>query len=222
MDKDARKLLPSKASGSLTNGANANASLATAYSQKLTMAEALESVGKMLMAYPNARDGLRDGYVGVIARTLLDYPRNVALQCADPVNGVTRKTKFLPTVADVVAWCEHEQEPYRTASNWEYNTRKQFALRDQIEREEKDEPLQKRKEVAQRIIHELAERFKLNAQPAGDHWVGPFERAGDKWNPKLRSSEAATNSAPPKTQSHWRRFTDDELRAIYPTPRTGP
>ncbi len=44
---------------------------------------------------------------------LAQYPRCVAAQAGDLVRGVPRDCKFLPTPADVIAWCERETEPLR-------------------------------------------------------------------------------------------------------------
>ena len=68
----------------------------------------------------------------------------VALKCVDPLNGVARESEFLPTVASLVAWCEHESA----------------FLRGQIDREELQQ--QRVREQQQRADEavQLAERLK--------------------------------------------------------------
>jgi hypothetical protein len=130
------------------------------------MQEAIEAVGKMLNAYPNARDGIRDGYMGTIAALLCQYPRSVALSCANPINGVCRETKFLPTVAEVVAWCEPNTGHMRRTVEFEHRSQKQFREREEIEAEDKAEPLEYRRKVAERILREMKEAFATgNAEP---------------------------------------------------------
>jgi hypothetical protein len=123
------------------------------------MQEAIEAVGKMLNAYPNARDGVRDGYMGTIAALLRQYPRSVALRCANPINGVCRETKFLPTVAEVVAWCEPNTGHMRRTVEYEHRSQEQIRERENIEVENKSEPLEYRRKVAERIMRELKEAF---------------------------------------------------------------
>lgn len=73
----------------------------------MSLSEAIEIVGKMLQGYPNGRD-VPDSYIGALASVLAQYPRCVTTFAGDPHKGVPRETRFLPTPADVVAWCERE------------------------------------------------------------------------------------------------------------------
>lgn len=67
----------------------------------------------MISGYPNAKPTDERGYVGAIASVLIEYPRMVATKCTSPVHGVARELKFLPTVAEVVAWCERSASEMR-------------------------------------------------------------------------------------------------------------
>ena len=154
---DERKLPSNRPSGLPTNGPAAN--MQQAFTARLTMQEAIAAVGKMLNAYPNARDGIRDGYMGTIAALLCQYPRGVASDCANPINGVCRETKFLPTVAEVVAWCEKRQGTMARTVEYEHRSYRQFREREGIEAEDKAEPLDHRRKVAERILRELKEAF---------------------------------------------------------------
>jgi len=74
----------------------------------MSLSEAIEIVGKILDCYPNGgRDATR-GYIGALASVLAQYPRCVTFFAGDPHKGVPRETRFLPTPADVIAWCERE------------------------------------------------------------------------------------------------------------------
>jgi hypothetical protein len=73
---------------------------------RLLPSEAINLVSALVGAYPNGQPHDPKGYIGTIARLLCQFPRRIATECADPIHGVTRKTKFLPTVAEVAEWCE--------------------------------------------------------------------------------------------------------------------
>lgn len=66
----------------------------------------MDLVSRLVKAYPNGGAQAGAGYLGALAAVLCEYPEQVARRCADPVHGVSRETKFLPTVADLVGWCE--------------------------------------------------------------------------------------------------------------------
>lgn len=139
-----------------TNGAVAKqTSNEVAYSARLTMPEALEAVGNMLNAYPTARESVHGGWVGLMAKLLTQYPKSVALRCADPIDGVTRTARFLPNMAEAIAWIEREVQSLRSAAAWDQRGREQLADRDRFEREEKAESAEHRKAVADRIRAEL-------------------------------------------------------------------
>jgi len=91
----------------------ANASLRQALADRLTLSEAIEAVGRMVAAQGSGRPHDERGYIGAIAAALMQYPRMIALRCADPLRGVKRETRFLPEIADIVKWCERETEALR-------------------------------------------------------------------------------------------------------------
>lgn len=105
-----------------------------ALADRLLLSEALEAVHRMLSGYAN-RAQAGDSYLGAIAALLCTYPRSVALRCADPLHGVSRKTRFLPTVADVVEWCEKACEPMYADADWQSRVERQLAERAEAEAE---------------------------------------------------------------------------------------
>ena len=78
-----------------------------ALTDRLSLSEAIDVVGQMLRGYSNGRQ-VPDSYIGALAEVLAQYPRCVASYAGDLVRGVARETRFLPTPADVIAWCERE------------------------------------------------------------------------------------------------------------------
>jgi hypothetical protein len=74
----------------------------------MSLSEALMTVSKLISTYPNGGGQAGKGYMGALAAVLASYPTRIAIAVADPVYGVPRECKFLPTPADVIAWCERE------------------------------------------------------------------------------------------------------------------
>lgn len=96
----------------------------------MTISEGIEAAGRIIGAYPNGGKDAGKSYIGAIAETLASYPRQTATACADRVNGVTRECKFLPTVSDIVAWCERKTEPLWRTAEREQRIAEQLAARD--------------------------------------------------------------------------------------------
>src|SRR5215471_13485570 len=83
-------------------------SLRKAMTDRLISSEAISAVSRLLSVFPNGAPHDPKGYIGALAELLQQYPRVVAIACCDPLKGVARTTRFMPTVADVVSWCERE------------------------------------------------------------------------------------------------------------------
>ncbi len=107
----------------------ADGSVRQALLDRMTISEGIEAAGRIVGAYPNGGRDASKSYLGAIASTLASYPRQIALACADPVNGVTRDCKFLPTVSDIVAWCERKTEPLQHRAAREQRIADQLAAR---------------------------------------------------------------------------------------------
>ena len=97
--------------------------------QRIGLAEAMKLATMIVGTYPNA-DKVGDTYLGAIAAILQQYPASVARQAADLKNGVMRYCKFLPTVADLVSYCEGFTEPLRKQVDYDARTKRQLADRD--------------------------------------------------------------------------------------------
>jgi len=83
---------------------------------RLIFSEAVKLVGQLLACYPNG-GGQEKSYIGALAAVLVEYPRMVAQECCDVTKGVARKTRFLPTPADLVAFCDARREHLSSWSN---------------------------------------------------------------------------------------------------------
>jgi hypothetical protein len=84
-----------------------------ALADRMTLSEAIEAVGLLVRRFPNGGANAGKDYIGGLAAVLIEYPRSIALRCHDPLRGVPRETKFLPTPSDVIAWCERETDDMR-------------------------------------------------------------------------------------------------------------
>lgn len=105
---------------------------------KPLLSEALDLVAKLVGQWPQREVG--QDYVGALAVVLTDYPRSIVQRCCDPRQGVARETKFMPTVADLVTWCDRAVAPL-------------LAI---VQREDREIALQA--EMAQRRIEDRTER----------------------------------------------------------------
>lgn len=138
----------------------------------MTLSEAIRAVRAIVSAYPNGGNNAGDGYIGALAAVLGQYPRQVALRCADPVHGVARETKFLPTVADLVAWCERETAPLHRDIAREERIAAQLKARDEITAEKDPRLLAKckawldRSDPHARLLLEVTEAEKASRMEA--------------------------------------------------------
>lgn len=121
----------------------------------MMLSEAIEAVAKMVAAYPNGGSQAGKSYIGTMAALLCEYPRIVAHQCADPLHGVTRTTKFLPTVAEVVEFCEPLVGSMRGRVDKEDEIRAQLEERARFEAEERA-PLDERRATVDRVRADMA------------------------------------------------------------------
>lgn len=92
----------------------------------------------MLKSYPPTEGTELSGYLGMLAATLLQYPKCMAIRCADPIKGVASTTRFRPTVADLTVWCEREMEGLQTIVDRDDREKQFLADRQKAEKQEKD------------------------------------------------------------------------------------
>lgn len=185
MDEDEniyRKSLPSLPKNALSASVK---SRQVDYLARLSMSEAVAAVSRMVAVYPNPGSAGK-AYIGAMAALLMKYPKQLALDCANPLSGVALESEFTPTLAKATAWLERYMYPFDKAQAWDRRTAEQFTERDY----QKPEPLEKRKEVAERIIKQVADAFTRNAGNSfsAKHGRpnGPFETEASKFNPNKR------------------------------------
>jgi len=148
--------LPSASANTPTK--RGNTSVKRALSDRLTPSEAIEAAGQMISGYPQAKDAPKS-YIGAVADLLTRYPRAVALQCADRFDGVPRETKFLPTPAEIIAYCERKVRPLYEDAEREDRIAKQLAERERwLNPDRADEETTRRKAIADTWLKREDER----------------------------------------------------------------
>jgi hypothetical protein len=99
-----------------------------AFTDRLLLSEAIDAVGKMIRGYAN-RGSADKSYIGAIADLLCQYPRSLAIECADPVRGVVLTTKFMPTPADIAGWMEPRVDRMKGRADFEDGAERQLRER---------------------------------------------------------------------------------------------
>ena len=99
-------------------------------SDRMLLSEAIEAVGHMIRGYGHTAQAGKS-YVGAIAELLMQYPRSVAMACADPRTGVASTTRFLPTPGDIVPWCEKACRPLHEEGTREHRIDEQLRAREE-------------------------------------------------------------------------------------------
>jgi hypothetical protein len=125
----------------------------------MTLSEATDAVGRLISRYPNGGQGAGRGYIGGLSAVLLEYPRSIALRCDDPLRGVPRDVKFLPTPSDLIAWCERETEDLRRPVDREDRDVK---MRAELERRIAEDQALEHDRATRPTLSELQEKHGLN------------------------------------------------------------
>ena len=155
---------------------SASGNLRKALADRLMLSEAMDAVTKLVAAFPNGGAQAGRSYLGALASILVTYPKIVALECADPLRGIARETKFLPTVADIVGWCEHKTQD----------------MRGPIEREDRDA----------RFARERAERAAAEARRDAERPHRPtIDELRAKYGPNWGIKDPGAKHVPTKEES---------------------
>jgi hypothetical protein len=103
----------------------------------MTLSEAIDAATTLIGHYPHSQN-VGDSYIGALAATFGAYPKSIVAQCVAPARGVAAECKFLPTLADVVAWCEKRTDGLRIQVERDVRIERQLADREQFIREQSD------------------------------------------------------------------------------------
>lgn len=100
----------SDSSGNGSIEPRAKLSVKRVLSERMTLSDTIRAANAIVQCYPNGGQAAGKGYIGALAATLGSYPKQIADRCASR-KGIIVECKFLPTVADIVAWCERATAP---------------------------------------------------------------------------------------------------------------
>jgi hypothetical protein len=125
----------------LANGhTNLPSALASSKLQKLcdermSLSEAIEAAERIINRYPNGGGNAGDGYIGALTEILRAYPKQTAVHCAE-VRGITAQCRFLPTIADMVAWLDDMSKSLYRQTDRERRVEQQMADRERPDKTE--------------------------------------------------------------------------------------
>lgn len=159
-------LSQSKPQSSLASYAPKN--LRVQLATRMIFSDAVSVVSVMLSGYANKNDVSRP-YITTLAETLARFPRFIAERAGDPQNGVPGTTKFLPTPADIVKWCEREVE-------WAASV---------VARDDREIKFRKEMAEAEAAALRLAEKRKLRPT-----FAELREKHGETWGIQVAREEA--------------------------------
>lgn len=125
-------LPPAIVRGNLPAG-YAKSNLQRALDDRLTFSEATEIAATILDQFPHVKSS-PDGFIGSIAQIATQYPRQVMIECANPVRGVARDCEFL-SIANLIAWLEKKTQPLREDADRTMRVEKQLAAREEWKNE---------------------------------------------------------------------------------------
>lgn len=162
----------------------------TALADRLALSEAIEVVRLMLRGYANGGQQASGSYIGALAQVLAHYPRCVASGAGDLVAGVPSTTKFLPTPADIISWCDPKTQD----------------LREVVERADREH----------RIASEAASRRMADEKLAADRKLRPtlqqlHEQYGPNWG--INTDDEIISAAKREQQRARAEEANDRLRA---------
>lgn len=126
----------------------------------------------MLGSYPPRPENEgSDAYLDAIEGALLDHAREVAIGCVDPVHGIVRHCAFVPTVAEIHAWCDRASADMRDVlrRDDERMTAARQAAKLRAETEATNElTLEERRAVVERFRERLGRNFGMKGIDAVD------------------------------------------------------
>lgn len=128
-------------------------------------------------------------YTAAVIAILSDYPEDVMRSVVDPRVGLPSRTQWLPIPAEVKQACEDLHGPMRREAERDAAARRQLDGRDEIDRQRAADTAEHCEQVVAKAKAQLAERGMRIMATDG----------------------ARTISSKP-----WTRYTDDQLRALYP------
>lgn len=168
-----------------------SSSVQRAIDNRMTLSDAIDAATEIIGRYPNGGANAGKSYIGALAATLASYPLSVAAACSG-LTGVSAECKFLPTVADIIAWCERETQPLYRQADREYRLKEQFELRDQA-------PKSAESKARVKAMHEAIDRDTAAARELSVRSEANEKRAAAARDRRLREVRREWGDQEPPT-----------------------
>lgn len=95
---------------------------------------AAEAVAVVMQLY-SAKDMTNpEAFLEYAVMSLVDFPEAVVVRLADPRHGIARECKFLPSIAELVQWCETETKRLKSLQDKVSHRLVQLARRAELQR----------------------------------------------------------------------------------------
>lgn len=120
---------------------------------------AADRTAKLLGCYPGGKPSDPETYVAAVAAILADYPPEIVARVTDPVHGIARSQKFLPTVAEISAACEEAMIEARKLWKEGFDRRRAIA-------EVRAEPTEEQKARVREIVEQTKNSLKADLPDA--------------------------------------------------------
>lgn len=116
---------------------------------------AADRTARLLGCYPGGKPSDPETYVAAVAAILADYPPEIVAKVTDPVHGIARSQKFLPTVAEISAACEDAMIEARKRWKEGFDRRRAIA-------ESRAEPTDEQKARVRQIVEQTKNSLKAD------------------------------------------------------------
>lgn len=96
-----------------------------------------------------------DSFLLQLGMVLERYDDKIIETVTNPLSGIQRECKFPPSIAEFVEFCDEVRRRSTFEARWNEQKEKQLAEREEFERQKKEEPLDHRTKVVNRVVDEL-------------------------------------------------------------------
>ena len=182
---------------------------------------------RVICSYPSVNPLELKGYLAEMVHLLVNYSEGVAVAAVQ--KAMRASPNFPPPVPLVQSHCDELSDTAaERATKWDQHSREQLREREEIEA--KAEPLERRREVAERLKREIAEAFARGDGEIFDVFVpvsapqyrDMVERGGrpgvsleDKNSPGVWVPAGWLQSQRQAKKPTWQRLSDVDLLAMY-------
>lgn len=121
--------------------------------------DVIRAASRLIGSVPHGKPADPETYAAAISAALADYPIGVIEECCDPRTGLVRKLDYLPTVKQVIDWCDSRLDYHRKMANWR-------------PREPEPPPLQFSDEHRRTMLGKLVELFRgMKERRQAEQWA---------------------------------------------------